>query len=121
MPAGSGIYAHSAPHYVALPDEAMYFLEGIGGWTSQKILWEFIGRHGLKLHTPKANEADRMRALMEKYSDTPMDLADASLVATAEARQLRRVFTLDVTFGYTVRAIESHSKSSLKVRDPLYL
>jgi uncharacterized protein len=35
---------------------------------------------------------------MEKYSDTPMDLADASLVATAETRQLRRVFTLDSDF-----------------------
>jgi predicted nucleic acid-binding protein len=78
--------------------EAMYFLEGIGGWRSQKILWEFIERHGVELHTPNAAEADRIRALMEKYSDTPMDLADASLVASAETRQLRRVFTLDSDF-----------------------
>lgn len=36
-----------------------------------------------------------MAALMEKYRDTPMDLADASLVAVAESRSLRRIFTLD--------------------------
>jgi predicted nucleic acid-binding protein len=76
----------------------MYFLEGIGGWRSQKILWEFIERHGVELHTPNQNEADRIRELMEKYRDTPMDLADASLVATAERRHLRRVFTLDSDF-----------------------
>ena len=39
-----------------------------------------------------------MRVLMEKYRDTPMDLADASLVATAETQDLRRVFTLDSDF-----------------------
>ena len=37
----------------------------------------------------------RIRALMEKYQDLPMDLADASLVALAEMRGLREVFTLD--------------------------
>ena len=37
----------------------------------------------------------RLRALMEKYQDRPMDLADASLVALAEERGLREIFTLD--------------------------
>ena len=35
---------------------------------------------------------------MEQYRDTPMDLADASLVAAAEARNLTRIFTLDSDF-----------------------
>jgi predicted nucleic acid-binding protein len=35
---------------------------------------------------------------MEKYSDAPMDLADASLVAVAESLSLGRVFTLDSHF-----------------------
>ena len=39
-----------------------------------------------------------MRALMEKYVDRPMDLADASLVAAAETQRLHRVFTLDSDF-----------------------
>ena len=40
----------------------------------------------------------RTRALMAKYRDLPMDLADASLVAAAEALNLKRVFTLDSDF-----------------------
>ena len=41
---------------------------------------------------------DRSRSLMEKYSDTPMSLADASLVAVAERLGLKRIFTLDSDF-----------------------
>ena len=40
----------------------------------------------------------RMPVLMERYSDLPMDLADASLVALAEERRLSQVFTLDRDF-----------------------
>jgi hypothetical protein len=39
-----------------------------------------------------------MAVLMEKYQDTPMDLADASIVTVAETRSLRRVFTIDTAF-----------------------
>ena len=39
-----------------------------------------------------------MAALMKKYQDRPMDLADASLIAIAESHSLRRVFTLDSDF-----------------------
>ena len=38
-----------------------------------------------------------MRELMAKYKDTPMDLADASLVA-AEVLGVRRIFTVDSDF-----------------------
>jgi uncharacterized protein len=78
--------------------EAMHILGRIGGWHSQALLWGFVRDRGLTIHTPSAAETDRMYLLMDKYEDTPMDLADASLVATAETRQLRRVFTLDGDF-----------------------
>jgi predicted nucleic acid-binding protein len=35
---------------------------------------------------------------MEKYHDVPMDLADASLIAVAEARDLKEVFSFDSDF-----------------------
>jgi predicted nucleic acid-binding protein len=35
---------------------------------------------------------------MDQYADRPMDLADATLVALAEERGDRRIFTLDVDF-----------------------
>ena len=43
-------------------------------------------------------EADRMDALMQQYANVPMDLADASLVAAAEIRGIKRVFTIDSDF-----------------------
>lgn len=46
---------------------------------------------------------DRAQALMAKYRDMPMDLADATLVAAAEALGLTRVFTLDRDFTATSR------------------
>lgn len=38
---------------------------------------------------------DRALELMQQYADHPMDLADASLVAMAEAENLHKVFTID--------------------------
>ncbi|MGE0825627.1 MAG: hypothetical protein AB7G75_02810 [Candidatus Binatia bacterium] len=35
---------------------------------------------------------------MEQYRDTPMDFADASLVAAAETLHLTQIFTLDSDF-----------------------
>jgi predicted nucleic acid-binding protein len=40
-------------------------------------------------------DAPRMRELMEKYRDVPMDLADAALVRAAEREDLTRILTLD--------------------------
>ena len=37
----------------------------------------------------------RVRELMRKYRDLPMDLADAALVRVAERERLRRIFTLE--------------------------
>jgi predicted nucleic acid-binding protein len=36
-----------------------------------------------------------MRQLLKKYSDLPMDFADAALVAVCERRKIRRIFTVD--------------------------
>jgi hypothetical protein len=36
--------------------------------------------------------------LMRRYADRPIDLADATLVALAEERELTRIFTLDADF-----------------------
>lgn len=44
---------------------------------------------------PEAVAIERSAALMAKYAERPMDLADATLVALAEARNERRIFTLD--------------------------
>src|SRR5450432_4168143 len=61
--------------------EAMYFLGDLKGWNGQDALWRFIERGALRMHLPTDSETRRMRVPMEKYRDTPMDLADASLLS----------------------------------------
>ena len=78
--------------------EAMYLLGEVGGYRYQAELWRLQTTQRLLLHDLTAPEVARMAFLMERYSDTPMDLADASLVVAAESRGMRRIFTLDSDF-----------------------
>jgi len=78
--------------------EAMYLIFRGGGYPAQATLWALYTSGRLALHHPLAEEVARMVALMEKYRDTPMDLADASVIAATESLALRRVFTLDSHF-----------------------
>lgn len=88
--------------------EAMYLLGDAGGWPAQRALWGMIEREALVLAELQAADIARARALIEKYRDAPMDIADATLVAVAEARGLKRVFTLDSDFGvYRFRGREA--------------
>jgi predicted nucleic acid-binding protein len=88
--------------------EAMYLLGDAGGWDAQRALWRMIEREVLELADLQPADVARSRALMEKYRDAPMDMADATLVALAESRGLKRVFTLDSDFGvYRYRGRET--------------
>ena len=76
----------------------MYLLYQLGGWSLQYNLWQHVEDRILRLHYSEDTEQHRMRLLMEQYRDTPMDLADASLVVAAETLRLTRIFTLDSDF-----------------------
>lgn len=78
--------------------EAMYLLGRIGAWPMQDNLWNLVADGTLTFHAPSPDEPARMQALMERYRDRPMDLADASLVAAAEARRVSEIFTIDSDF-----------------------
>ncbi len=90
----SGPLATTSPYFT----EAMYFLGDLKGWRGRETLWKFIERGALRVHVSTDSETKRMMEPMEKYRDTPMDLADASLVALAESQGLHRIFTLDGDF-----------------------
>jgi predicted nucleic acid-binding protein len=75
--------------------EAMYLLGDAGGYRAQAALWRLVNQGDLDIASQGADQHDRIQELMEKYQDRPMDLADASLVALAEQRRLRDIFTLD--------------------------
>ena len=74
-------------------NEAMYLL-GFA-WERQRALWEMLETEVVRLLPLDRADLPRMRALMDKYRDLPMDLADAALVRVAERDTLHRVFTLD--------------------------
>ena len=73
----------------------MCLLGEAGGWRAQDALWGLLERGDIEIADQGQEQRERMRVLMEKYQDRPMDLADASLVALAEKEGLRDIFTLD--------------------------
>ena len=73
--------------------EAMYLLTDLP--KAQEALWEMLARGVLQLLSLDLADVPRMRELMSKYVDRPMDLADAALVRVAEREGIRKIFTVD--------------------------
>ncbi|WP_343599520.1 PIN domain-containing protein [Mycobacterium sp.] len=78
--------------------EAMYLLGRAGGAAGRQALWKLLLSGRLDIADLSPAVLERSAALMAKYGDRPMDLADATLVALAEERGERRIFTLDRDF-----------------------
>ena len=78
--------------------EAMYLVHRTDGWFGQQALWRMLQKEVIQ--TVDLNWADlfRMHELMDRYHDVPMDFADASLIAVAESRGIKQLFTLDSDF-----------------------
>lgn len=76
----------------------MHLVGKAGGFSARDALWDFHAGGLVRLYLPEEDEWLRMRHLMRQYSDTTMDLGDASLVTAAERLGLRRIFTLDGHF-----------------------
>lgn len=58
-------------------------------------LRDFILKRGLSVWFLNRDMLVRALELMERYSDHPMDLADASLVVAAEELNTLKIFTID--------------------------
>jgi predicted nucleic acid-binding protein len=91
--------------YTTLPaiTEAMHFVGKHGGNRSRQALCSLIHSGDLLIEHPSPHELIRMCELIDKYSDCPMDFADASLVALAERLGLTRIFTVDYNDFSTYR------------------
>jgi len=73
--------------------EAMYLLADLP--KAQEALWEMIDRGALRLLPLGADDVPRMREVMKKYSNRPMDLADAALLRVAEREGIGKILTVD--------------------------
>jgi predicted nucleic acid-binding protein len=58
-------------------------------------LRDFVSSGGLSVWFLDQTATARAFELMDKYSDRPMDLADASLIVAAERLKTSRIFTID--------------------------
>jgi hypothetical protein len=68
-------------------------------------LFKWIRLGGLIIEEVSIDDIDRIIALSEKYSDIPMDLADASLVVLSEKLKIKEIITIDSDY-YIYRTIE---------------
>ena len=62
---------------------------------AQDALWRLLEAEAIRLLALDRSDVARMRELMRKYQDLPMDLADAALVRVAERERISTVFTVD--------------------------
>jgi uncharacterized protein len=81
-------------------------------------LIHFIADGGLAVLFLDPETLDRALELMQQYADHPMDLADASLVAMAEAENLHKVFTIDRKDFTTYRIKRGHRLRTFELIGP---
>jgi len=88
--------------------ETMYLALHRGGWTMQQQIANLLLNQTLQVFQIQPEDYDRLFALMAQYLDRPMDLADATLVITAEKTEIRKILTLDSDFlFYRINNYES--------------
>ena len=92
----------------AVVTEAVHFVSAAR--QGPRLLGQLIATSGTEVYDlcrpPELLEAV---SLMEKYGDTPMDFADATLVLLAEALDVRDVLTLDCRGFSTYRTRQRRS------------
>ena len=89
----------------AVITEAMHLLKG--DFKGPRRLVEFIASSNLRIEECSAlPDLDQAVLLIEKYADTPMDFADATLILLAELRKTRQICTLDRRGFTTFRALD---------------
>lgn len=67
------------------------------------LKWIKLG--GLKVEDIETEEIDKIIKLSEKYSDIPMDLADATLIIISERLGIKEIITIDSDY-YIYRTTE---------------
>jgi predicted nucleic acid-binding protein len=80
----------------AVLSEAFFLLQAVPG--GHPALAAMIDRGHLEVRFDFQKERSAVLRLLKKYSDTPMNFADACLVRMSEVQREARLFTLDSDF-----------------------
>lgn len=78
--------------------ETMYLALKRGGWALQAQVSRYLIDDLVTVYDISRDDYGRLFGLMEQYRDRPMDLADATLVVTAEKLGEHRILTFDSDF-----------------------
>jgi len=78
-------------------------------------LMDFVTGQGLNVWYLDDKILARMFELMMQYTDHPMDLADASLVAVAKTLKVRKVFTINRGDFSSYRIKRGHRHSTFEI------
>jgi len=78
--------------------EAMFLISRRGG--DLEGIWSFLRRGMIKIELRLDAEFESVAALMRRYSDVPMDLADGCLVRLSELINDCRLLTTDSDFKF---------------------
>lgn len=73
---------------------------------------KWIERGGLQIQSFSQEQITRLIELSEKYSDIPMDLADATLILTSEMENIKDIVTIDSDF-YIYRNVRNEFLNNL--------
>ena len=95
-----------------LTETCYLLLHRLGSQAQQQFL-EGADAGAFQLHSNSPQELRRMRQLMQKYQDLPMDLADASLVLLAEHLGHGRILSTDQRDFETYRWKQHHPFENL--------
>ena len=103
-----------APLLVCEPvlTETMFLLSGFP--QAREKLMHWLDQDALEIGFHLADHKQAVAALLVKYQDVPMSLADACLVRMAEIHDRHIVFTLDSDF----RIYRKHGRSPIAVLVP---
>ncbi|TGL46481.1 PIN domain-containing protein [Leptospira wolffii] len=77
--------------------EAVYLLSF--SVSAQSDFLEWIERGGVQISEIAVRDLKYIKNRMQKYSDLPMDLADASLICLAEREEISKIVSIDSDFS----------------------
>ena len=86
--------------------ELDYLVGRIAGQPAELVVLEDVARGAYHLHPFTAADVALARAIIERYSDLHLGLADASIVVLAEGYQCHDILTLDERLFRAVLALD---------------
>lgn len=79
--------------------EVTYILKGHVHLQAQLDFLTWISLGGIEMFDLQKGHLSKIIELQKKYSDLPMDFADATLLIAAESLEINKVFSLDKDFS----------------------